>query len=851
MRVSTNPTLLSFFPGTRSTPDPTVTTQTLPFRALTLAGAVWVHFTFAGPGLHDPDCPHHLPGASGPTHHDISHDAPETPSDECRCLGVCVPGTLAGVPALRNDVPDVLVAPPARAAALSSALLSALLFASPAPAQQSVARVSATVLDASTGRPVIGAGVTAGRAFTLSAADGTFALALPPGVDRVTVERMGYAAVTVPLPAWTDPIRLEPSPYLLEHIAVDVRAGEVLAAGTSLALAVLDRADLDATGATSVAEALRHAEGVQDSRVGSWGSRPVVRGLSGERVAILIDGSRVHRACTFGMDQGLASVDPAQVDRVEIVSGPGTALYGSGNVVGVINVVTSRPGVGVGTSGELRMGASSAVPGGTAGATLRTGGGRYGASIAVDGSTYGDYRTPAGTVDGSSFRQITGDGKLDLRPADAQLLSLKAQVYAGRDIGWPTMSGAAIPEETRTSLSLDYGWQLARGVLDGVSLRAYRQRLDHHMTVDAVMQGPMGAMTSRADATSFSTTTGARAQLRLTPGSRFRADVGVELTRWFAEGTRWTESASGSMPPSTYTSRTWPAVEIADLGAFVQTETHLSDALTVSSGLRLDRVTRVAEGASSSSESVLTGNAGLRVDLGAGFGTRSSVGLGYRNPDPTELYGLALKPDGYVYRGRADLATERGLNTEASLSWTGNHASVSVTGFRNRLEDMVSLRMVPGEEVAGRPVREYVTVGSAVLRGVSGSAEAELPSGFGLRVGATYTRTDDEDADAPLAAIPPLTLEGALRRSFHRRVLRWIELEVQGADAQNRISSVAGEKATPAYMVVHARLAMDAAGARVTAGVENVLDREYRTHLDPVKLYRPGRNLFVRVSRRF
>lgn len=738
-----------------------------------------------------------------------------------------------------------------RAAALASTLLATLLAPAGGWAQHSATRIAGTVVDASTGRPISAVAVTAGRSFTLTGSEGTFSLAVPVGVHQVTVERMGYGPLTLSLNALTPIIRLDPAPYLLERIAVEVRRGEALAAGTALAVSAVERSGLDAVAGTSVAEALRLAEGVQDARVGSWGSRPVIRGLSGERVAVLIDGNRVNRACTFGMDQGLASVDPGSVERVEIVSGPGSALYGSGNVGGVINVVTRRPGWGHGTSGEVRMGASSAVPGASAGASLRSGGKRFGWSAAVDAASYGDYRAPAGAVDGSSFRQITGDGKVDLRPSEAHLISLKGQRYAGRDIGWPMMKGANIPEETRTSLSVDYGWQLARGTMDGVSLRAFRQKLDHHMTVDAVMQGAMGPMTTRADATSFSTTSGARGQVRLLPGSRTQADVGIEVTRWFAEGTRWTESASGSMPPNTTTFRTWPGVAITDVGAFAQAEANVSSRITLSAGARVDRVNRDADDAPSAVETVLTGNAGIRAELGAGFGVRGSAGLGYRNPDPMELYGLALRPDGFVYRGNPDLATERGLNAEISLTWSGDRTSWSVTGFRNRLEDMVSLALVPDERVAGRPVREYVTVGSALFRGVTGSAEAEMGRGFQARASGAYTWAEDEASRDPMTGVPPLAGEVALRRSFRGGVVEWAEVEAQGADGQDRVSTRSGEKATPGYAVFHARLSLRAAGARITAGVENLLDREYRSHLDPATLFRPGRNLFLKVSRSF
>lgn len=734
------------------------------------------------------------------------------------------------------------------------ATLLALAFAtlsSPGSAQAPAARVAARVVDAVTGRPVTAAAVSAGRAFTLTATDGTFTLAVPETTSEVSVERLGYASVSFPAGSVPREIRLDVAPYLLERLAVAVDRGQILAAGSALAADALERTDLDLMAGTSVAELLSAVEGVQTSRVGSWGSRAVIRGLTGERISVLIDGNRVNRACTFGMDQGLASVDPSQVERVEVLSGPGSALYGSGNVGGIINVVTRRPDGTSGLSGEFRAGASSAVPGGTLGGNLHVGSRRLGATLSLDASRYGDYQTPTATVDGSSYRQVTGDAKVDFRPADAHLVSFKSQYYAGRDIGWPMMTGASIPEEDRTSFSVDYGWQMGRGTLDGLSIRAFRQKLDHHMVVDAIMQGAMGPMTAKADATSYSTTSGARAQLRLAPSAGLHADVGGEVTRWFAEATRWTESGSGNLPPKENTFHIWPAVRITDAGAFLQAEAGPTRTFKLSVGGRLDHVTRDADDRASSSETVATGNVGLRADLGGGFGLRTSMGMGYRNPDPMELYGLALKPDGFVYRGSPDLETERSRSVEAALSWTGDASSLSVTAYRNHLKDMTSLVLVPGETVVGRPVREYTTLGSATLKGVTASAQAELAWGLGVRLGGSYTRAEDEATGAPLVGIAPAGLDAALRRTFDGRVLRWVEVAAEGSDAQDRIAESAGETRTPGYGVTHVRTGLELGGARLTAGVENIFDRQYRGHLDPVKLFRPGRNLFMRVSRSF
>lgn len=103
------------------------------------------------------------------------------------------------------------------------------------------------------------------------------------------------------------------------------------------------------------------------------------------------------------------------------------------------------------------------------------------------------------------------------------------------------------------------------------------------------------------------------------------------------------------------------------------------------------------------------------------------------------------------------------------------------------------------------------------------------------------------------SALPTISpLEGGLtlRRGLGES-LRWVEAEWQGAYRQSRVASAIGEAETPGYGVLGVRANARLAGSDLTLGVGNVFDKLDRGHLDPYTLYRPGRNLFVRVSRAF
>lgn len=725
-------------------------------------------------------------------------------------------------------------------------IVTPLLIALPASAQ--VVTIG-SVVDSLTGNPLPGVVVRVERTEVITDADGGFRIALVAPASVIVFERVGYRVLRLPVGKLGRLVRLVPEPVLLDAVTVDRTREVPLAAGTALTVQTVE-ADVIRHGAhTSVAEALSAVEGLDVTRVGSWGARPSLRGLDGERVAVLIDGSRVNRACAFGMDQGMSAIDPATVERVEILTGPGSAVYGSGNLGGVINVVTRAPAPGRSPSAEIRAGASTAIPGGTLGGTFGLQHKRFSATVAVDGASYGDYSAARSKAENSSFRQATAALRADYDFAQAGRLSFQAQDYEGRDIGWPSMAGASIPSESRRNFAIDYGAQLALGVVDAVAARAYVQRLDHDMIVSMSSVSSNGMpMLSSTNQRSHSTTSGGRLQIRLLPIRSAHLDVGAELTNWSAENSRWTTRDG---VPTILSYRTWPATQITDAGVFAQGEVNVTRELAATAGLRVDYAKRSAEGWPDTDEWISTGNVGMRLALPASWETRVSVGWGYRLPDPTELFGLALRPDGFIYTGNSHLTTERGRNIEAGLSRSAGALFTSLTVFRNELTDLISPVLVPGDTISGMPVRSYANLKEARIEGVSASARLKATTHVQISGTASYTEGRDMQTDRYLPRISPLHGSLAARYEPGWRALSSIELEAEGATRQTRVSSTTGEAETPAYLVLNGRLSREVARTKVTLGVDNIFDRDYRGHLDPVSLARPGRNLFVRVSRAF
>jgi outer membrane receptor protein involved in Fe transport len=152
--------------------------------------------------------------------------------------------------------------------------------------------------------------------------------------------------------------------------------------------------------------------------------------------------------------------------------------------------------------------------------------------------------------------------------------------------------------------------------------------------------------------------------------------------------------------------------------------------------------------------------------------------------------------------------------------------------------------------MAGRPVLTYRNHARARLAGITGRAVFSVFDRTDLRSTVSYVRGTDPHTGLPLPQVPPL--EGSvILRHLPDTGPAWVELEARGASTQHRVAPDAPETVTPAWGVLDLRTGFDLAGSAITVGIGNVLNADYRTHLDPQAIHQPGRNLFVRATRRF
>lgn len=496
-------------------------------------------------------------------------------------------------------------------------------------------------------------------------------------------------------PVWADPVVVTATriPTSIQRLGSSVT--------------VIDREEIEASGKTQVPDLLRRVPAVTVINSGGPGARTDVsiRGADEDQTLVLIDGVPVNDPASTGGRFDFSGVSTAGIERIEVLRGPQSALYGSDAMGGVINIITRK--------GEGAPSAYAAVELGSYRTDIERAGFSAGAArwnVALDASreaTEGFSRVPAGTeLDGATTWSVSGRGGFEL----LENLSFEAvgrveDIQADLD-PTTTTDGFADKDERvysgRVGARLDLAggqWQQQLDLYGSATERRFR---DSSTTSD--FDGSRVGVEYRNDL--FLT----EAQT-LTIGIDLRDDYGrSDDTTAVSTTTRYDESQ--------YTHSLYGLYQVA-----------LWDSLFVTAGARADDY----EGFGTEVTYRLT--AAMPFEA-SGTTLRSSFGTGAKAPtiqqrfDNTFLFGFL------PVQGNPDLGVEKSTGWDFGVEQTivPDRAVVTVTGFGNRFDDLIEFDAAAGT---------FVQVDEARTSGVEVSVEL-VPSNS-WRVTATYTYLDTED----------------------------------------------------------------------------------------------------------
>ena len=351
-----------------------------------------------------------------------------------------------------------------------------------------------TVVDTA-GHPLTAATVSVAElGLTLvTKADGMFRVAeLPTGRYTLVVRRLGYAPIvaTAAVPGLPLALVLRPSALHLDAVTVTATRSAISPLASPLPTAELSGEQLRRAHEVSLAHALDQIPGVRTLSTGEQVGKPVIRGLTGPRVLVLDNGQRLEDYSWS--DEDGPSVDARLAERVELIRGPASVLYGSDAIGGVINVIPNDVPDGRGRPAFMRGAAElyGATNNNEVGTVLRAEGasGRFGWSVTGIGrradnfhTPPGNDSTPTGDIYNTAFHAINGEAVAGLH-GDRGSVTLRYTRYGG---SFGLLDGPPVPADNTDGplrrLS-DNRLQLAsNSVIGGVRLETKSQWQRHSL----------------------------------------------------------------------------------------------------------------------------------------------------------------------------------------------------------------------------------------------------------------------------------------------------------------------------------------------------------------------------------
>ncbi|MDM7924635.1 MAG: TonB-dependent receptor [bacterium] len=660
-------------------------------------------------------------------------------------------------------------------------------------------------------------------------------------------------------PAPVDSVR-----YQMPEVFVTANRRETDAMETNRPLSAIPADRLWSAGVATASEAAAILPGAASPSVGPWTGRWSIRGLSGSRVLLLVDGLRLDILRGYGEHPFL--VDADQIVRIEVIRGPASVLYGSDAVAGVVNLITGpapahgpRPSGLSGRTGVQYLSANNQWNGT---ASVRADGRKASFSVNAVRRTAGDLRTPMGRLANTAFRGNAFQAEAVLRPGRNARLTFRGHTDRMDRVGVPAdryAEKARFNAYDRDRITAEFDVRRPKGAWKGVRVQAYGQK--EYRSFEAWISGkPKGAafveQAQNADRSLRAAGFSGQSDWVLGPhvliagGEAFKHRVVSERIADLL-----LRSASGVVLKDPPPDRTPPLPRLTQSGAaaFVNAEFAASRLLSVQAGSRVELFQSRAEGTAGTlvesdrweSESNWSGNAGVLCRPAGPLRLFANIGRAFRSPDPQERYFRGPGQAGFVI-GDPELRSETSLNLDAGLKWKSDVVEGELALFRNRIDRLIVLRTL----TAARDTFAYANVGRGLLTG--GEISVSWTASDHVRLGLTASSVEgrDETEDRPLPGIPPL--RGTLSGRLNGEPFGWtagadLRLSADRKDAAENELKTGGAGLLDLHFGCVFRGGFTAGmPLRVSLSARNVLDRSVRDPLSGVTWWDgPGRDVVV------
>ena len=637
---------------------------------------------------------------------------------------------------------------------------------------------------------------------------------------RKRVELKAGATETIDFVLSLSPVR--------EQITVTSSGSQETPLETFLSVTSMSQLDLAAkSGSTSLGELLSDEPGIHKRSFGPGTTRPVIRGFDGDRVLVLQDGVRTGTLSSQSGDHG-EPIDPTLVERIEVVRGPATLLYGSNAIGGVVNAVSpeqelhEKPHQGLSGNVGATIGSANGQGGGSG--NFRYGIGSWQVWAGGGSMRAGDYHTPLGVVDNS------GTNVKDVRLGFGRF-SQKNSVSFGYDVqdgryGVPFASSFSGEDSDINLVFRRHQFRFSGAVRDlGKYFEQFSLKLNYSDWNHKELEG------AKVGTEFFNKQFIYRGELQQKKIGRLSGSFGF----WGMSRSYKSEGAEALSPPVDQQAVALFGVEQVSFERF-----------RLQFGGRFERNAYDPLGLAKRSFNGLSGGAGINVPLWKGGAFVTNFTHSYRAPALEELYNNGPHVGNLAFEiGDAKLKPERANGLDISLRQHGQRFRGEANFFRYGMSSFI-YGAPTGARKNGLLELEYSQADARYI-GTELKASAALNQKLWLNFGFDAVRAHLTGPDRDLPRIPPA--RGRVGIDVTHK--GWsVRPELVITNRQARVFST--ERETAGYVVPNMTASYSIPRKHAihvfTANVFNMSDVLYRNHLSFIKELAPEIGRGIRFS---
>ena len=572
---------------------------------------------------------------------------------------------------------------------------------------------------------------------------------------------------------------------------------------------VITAQDIQAMGATTLNQVLEQATGLVVASDSGRAQVANIRGTGNKRSLILIDGRRMAAGYKDFTSTDQITVD--MIQRIEIVRGPSSAIYGSDAIGGVVNIITKTPpdkasaGVTVRYSSHLDKdsdgGMGSAWVGSKVGKTrfLLSGSAQSSAGWDADGETPDD-----------------GDGR-DLNAAAGRIsheLTDNSDISAGFEYAHLEQEGeryyqSQSRERSAVDERLNYFVQYDNEITQDGNLQIRAYRSEHQNEIEFT---PTASTTGEEDADRWLN----QVEARYT-GPVMKTHLLAVGAEFRQEGR---EDSTGADD------------DLDNTSLFIQDEFQIISKLYMTAGLRYDNHSEFGDQVSP--------KASLVYSLFEDLKLKASIGKGFRAPSISELFVTSYRSKGkYVYNPNPDLEPEESLSYEMGIEGKKKRFSGGLTAFRNDIDNLIDAKFINATGSGKHKISyyQYQNISEARTQGLEARAAVDLPLNLNAAVSMTWLDTENRETGEKLEGNPDF--KGIFRLTYYRP-----DYKFRAAARVNYTGDqyMADAEDKSGYVTVNLYLSKEFSNRiSVFAGIDNLFDEEKAydgvTYVEPATAY--------------